>query len=307
MVETSYWDGKRLKELMERTGVTQAELSKHTDLSLTSISMYILNKTQPGLTALVQMADYFSVPLDYFAGRMPLEIMASFYNNFSDRFKALRHAAYEEYLKPGRTMAVEPGYYATWPYNLFDSIFFDRPDLRNKLLTASQQKKLEEAIDTLGARSKEMIQMYFRDEIGITLMARKYNVSPTYIENRLARLIKELRTPARLQIILDAISEPEEKEKSDCAAAPAVDFDNLKQEVSDDALISFSIPEEVEKSGADVNLFETLIPVDVCRLQLKFPDRHLFEDGILHRLHDTIYGLLKLQRLASLRQNHLPF
>lgn len=61
--------GERLKELRSKNHITQKQLSIDLKLSERGIQSYELNERKPGLDALVALADYFNVSLDYLTGR----------------------------------------------------------------------------------------------------------------------------------------------------------------------------------------------------------------------------------------------
>ena len=58
----------RLKELREEKGLTQAQLAKETGLSRAGIGHWELDKRVPNLDAVIVLAKYFGVTLDYIAG-----------------------------------------------------------------------------------------------------------------------------------------------------------------------------------------------------------------------------------------------
>ncbi|WP_241243639.1 helix-turn-helix domain-containing protein [Caldicellulosiruptor changbaiensis] len=60
--------GKRLKELREEKGLTQAELAKELGISVQNLSYYE-NGREPKYELLIKIADYFGVTVDYLIGR----------------------------------------------------------------------------------------------------------------------------------------------------------------------------------------------------------------------------------------------
>ena len=62
---------KRLKDLRQQKGLSQKELEKALDgkITATAIGYWELNKRIPNLDAVIILADYFCVSLDYIAGR----------------------------------------------------------------------------------------------------------------------------------------------------------------------------------------------------------------------------------------------
>lgn len=62
--------GERLKELRLEKGLSHAGLEKELNgkVSRTAIGFYENNKRVPGLDAVIILAEYFGVSLDYIAG-----------------------------------------------------------------------------------------------------------------------------------------------------------------------------------------------------------------------------------------------
>ena len=60
---------ERLKEIRIINKITQKQLSIDLGLSERGIQSYELGERKPGLDALIALADYFNVSLDYLTGR----------------------------------------------------------------------------------------------------------------------------------------------------------------------------------------------------------------------------------------------
>lgn len=60
---------ERLKEIRINHNITQKQLSIDLGLSERGIQSYELGERKPGLDALIFLADYFNVSLDYLTGR----------------------------------------------------------------------------------------------------------------------------------------------------------------------------------------------------------------------------------------------
>ncbi len=62
---------ERLKELRLERGLSQAQLAKEINnyIVASAIGLWELNKRIPKLDALIVLADYFNVSIDYLAGR----------------------------------------------------------------------------------------------------------------------------------------------------------------------------------------------------------------------------------------------
>lgn len=59
----------RLKCLRQQRNLTQAELSQAIGITQGLLSHYEAGQKEPRLTALIKIADYFHVSIDYLAGR----------------------------------------------------------------------------------------------------------------------------------------------------------------------------------------------------------------------------------------------
>ena len=60
--------GDRLKELRLEKGLTQKQLAEEVNLPSSAIGFWELGKRSPSLDAVIQLAKYFGVSLDYLAG-----------------------------------------------------------------------------------------------------------------------------------------------------------------------------------------------------------------------------------------------
>lgn len=55
---------ERLKELREKNNLSQQQLAKEINISQSAIAKWELNKTQPTLTAIIKIANYFNCSTD---------------------------------------------------------------------------------------------------------------------------------------------------------------------------------------------------------------------------------------------------
>lgn len=60
---------ERLKSLRKQRGVTQTDLANAIGVVLKQIQRYELGQSEPTLSKLLALADYFDVSLDYLCGR----------------------------------------------------------------------------------------------------------------------------------------------------------------------------------------------------------------------------------------------
>ena len=61
--------GNRIKDLREDMDLRQADLAKATGIDQRTISNYETGKTNPDSDALIKLADFFDVSIDYLVGR----------------------------------------------------------------------------------------------------------------------------------------------------------------------------------------------------------------------------------------------
>ena len=60
---------KRLKELRESRRVYQREMAEHLGLSFRGYQNYETGQSEPKIAALIAIADYYQVSIDYLVGR----------------------------------------------------------------------------------------------------------------------------------------------------------------------------------------------------------------------------------------------
>ncbi len=61
--------GERLSALREKKGLTQIELADLTKISRSRLSLYEIDKREPDLETVKQLANFFDVSTDYLLGR----------------------------------------------------------------------------------------------------------------------------------------------------------------------------------------------------------------------------------------------
>ena len=64
----------RIRDLREDMDIKQAELAEATGINQQTISNYETGKTIPDAYALVQLADFFGVSIDYLVGRVDIDL-----------------------------------------------------------------------------------------------------------------------------------------------------------------------------------------------------------------------------------------
>ncbi|MBQ7225481.1 MAG: helix-turn-helix transcriptional regulator [Clostridia bacterium] len=64
----------RIKDLREDRDLRQSDLSKATGIDQRTISNYETGKTNPDSEALIKLADFFNVSIDYLVGRVHFDL-----------------------------------------------------------------------------------------------------------------------------------------------------------------------------------------------------------------------------------------
>ena len=67
----------RIRDLREDRDLRQSDLAKATGIDQRTISNYETGKTNPDSDALIQLADFFGVTIDYLVGRTSLNLSGS--------------------------------------------------------------------------------------------------------------------------------------------------------------------------------------------------------------------------------------
>lgn len=196
------WDGEILNKLIESSCASRKQVSDKIGISEPILNNYINEITKPDVDALIKIANFFAVPLDFLCGRCDEETAYKILENYNETYEAIRIKDYEDFLpkKIPCTIVIPAGYYAPWPYNLLEDIFlkpFDHP------LSEDEKKGLEEALKTLTPREQTAIKNYY--ELGFTLdeTGREFNVQRERARQILAKGVRNLRHPGKKYMILN--------------------------------------------------------------------------------------------------------
>lgn len=223
--------GERLKALMDESCTTIDILSEATGVSRISIVNLRSGKTLPETLLIIKLADYFAVPMDFLCGRMDEEKANEVLEDYHEHFMDIRRASYESYLRhrsDGESVIVhDDRIESVWPYNLCDEIF-RCPTV--KLLRSDQIRGLEEAVSMLTERERSITYGYYRDEIGVADLSRKYSISTERVRQLLKRSIRKLRHPSRARLIEKGYDLETEKKMEELEGVRA-DFERKKQEL----------------------------------------------------------------------------
>lgn len=173
------------------------------DIKFVTLNKYLQGQT-PSLDALLKMADYFAVSMDYLTERCSEEEARLIQQDYATKFMQLRRAPYEAYLIGRKTSstkptAVEAENEAPWPYNLLDAILVIKKT--DWIVTETDMKHIDLVLDTLPERRKEYILMYFRDNMTFLEMAEHEHLSPDRCRQIIHHGLRILRHPSRYNVL----------------------------------------------------------------------------------------------------------
>ena len=188
-----------LLALIDAANTTIEQTAINVGISCQSLNKYCRGYSTPGTSALVSLADYFAVPVDFLLGRCTPEEEANLLRHYRESFNLLRRAPWEAYLRTKKqTGAIAEGYDAPWPYNLLDEIGLDAwPDV----LTEDQELGLNQALDMLPEREQTFVRMYYQRGKSLKEIARLANLSNERARQIVARGVRKLRHPAIFNLV----------------------------------------------------------------------------------------------------------
>ena len=67
----------RIRELREEKGLRQSDLAKETGIDQRTISNYETGRSNPDSFALIKLADFFHVSIDYLVGRTQYDLLSA--------------------------------------------------------------------------------------------------------------------------------------------------------------------------------------------------------------------------------------
>ena len=187
------FDGSRLKALREMNGLSQSDVATATKVSLASIREYENGKCDPGIYAIVSLADFYRVPVDYILGRTDM------LGDPKKEFVEARKEAFEQWLVGGKRIHVPRGYEAPYPYSLVEEIFGKEPE---SIMTDDQVAGLEYALSTLSEREQKAIRLYYKEEKNLEETGKEFNVTRERVRQILAKGVRKLRHKSRSNYIL---------------------------------------------------------------------------------------------------------
>lgn len=225
------WNPVPLIKLVNATGCAKDSIARACNLSLSSLTKYLDGTTAPSMSAVLNMADYFAVPVDVILGRATSEELEEIYKNYSSHFMEMRRAPFESYLFRHSTQIEAenrenpydmPLDYtlndAPFPYNLITDIF-GSPMI--EIMDEDHEAGLHKALTVLNERERECIYMIYRDGMTLEESAGVLGLSKERTRQILKKSIRKLRHPYYQQFIKLGVEGVEEKK----------DFERRKNEL----------------------------------------------------------------------------
>ena len=195
----------RIKALVFATDCVESQLADAIGISKSSLMNYCSGRTVPGLDALLKIADYFGVSMDYLLGRTEEKDISK---DYKIMWNDMKKRAYEDYLlstSPNeiakRSIKIPKGFEAPWPYNLVRSIFDGDSDVSFKILNEDQLKGLDMALSTLTPRERLIIYDYFKRNQTLKQVGEIYNIGTERVRQIVSKAVRKLRHPSRGRLI----------------------------------------------------------------------------------------------------------
>lgn len=175
-------------------------------ISSPGIGNILRGDSLPNTASIVNIADYFCVPVDYLFGRCELD---EFYT--LDMHTVVERS-YEKYLGTNKSAVTRTFSYggvdAVWPYNLLDAILKletgedPDPEVLRYPISLDQLTGLKMVIeDALTDREKSCVRCIFREYMTLEETGRCFNVGRERIRQIVAKAVRKLRHPSRFNVI----------------------------------------------------------------------------------------------------------
>ncbi|MBO6267538.1 MAG: sigma-70 family RNA polymerase sigma factor [Clostridium sp.] len=193
------WNSDRLQWLLKESETRNKKLSEVTGIRESSLKMYESGWAKPGLGALIKLADYFHVPVDFLLGRCSEREDKEIFEHFADYFRVLRDASYDAYLinKYVGDDYIKSDKVFSWPYNLVENIY----RVEGNEAVECSLDGLKEAISTLTDREQRIVYMRYREDMTLDEIAAEEQVGRERVRQILAKACRKLRHPTRIRLI----------------------------------------------------------------------------------------------------------
>lgn len=194
------FDPTNLAAVVEAANLPMEQAAKNIGIGYQSLLKYYHGILTPGTEAVVKMADYFAVPVDFLLGRCDKKTAEAILHNYAETFILLRRAPWEAYLRTQHKNdpVTAEEYLAPWPYNLLDDI---GREVWHDVLTEDQERGLDQALNMLTEREQKMVRMYYECGQSFRDIAKAQNLSGERVRQIVARGIRKLRHPTLFNLV----------------------------------------------------------------------------------------------------------
>lgn len=312
--------GERLCSLMNSGKITLDKLAKATGVSKPMIERIRTGDVGAGLGTIIPIADYFSVPLDYFTGRMDEETAREIIADYPQNFMRVRRLGYEAYLRSGDRISRDSRSIAPWPYNLLEEITHEET---KEPINEDQEDGLIFALGMLKDVEKEAILMYYKEDKTLNEIASVFGKSGERARQCIHTGIMKLRHKSRrmyfergLKYVDELISlERKIKELKEKAEKAELEYEAELNRIEEKKKNLAVLEDRLNKSKA--NIKESLLDllnneneesgkehIDIEVLNMKIKDLE-FSNRVYNQLLragiNTILDIVKYSREKSLK------
>ncbi len=212
MKENSLAVSEPLICLLEATNMTVSMVAERTNISAASLRKYIKGETALTISNLIEIANFFAVPLDFLVGRCDQDTARAVLADYGKHFMILRQASWESYLAGRNRMVVKYKVEAPWPYNLLDELV--EPERWTELFGADQMDGLNFSLETLPDREREAVLLYYRDGLDLWQTGDKLGISRERARQIIVKGVNKLRRPSILRYLQMGVQGAEAASKS---------------------------------------------------------------------------------------------
>lgn len=296
------WTGSNLRSLRKSVGISYVQLSSLTNISISSLKNYEDGRTEPGIAAVITLADFFGVSVDFLIDRSNEKDTPSVMMDYYEQFNAERKKLYENRLMAGRkAVEIPDGIEHPWPYNLiaeiFDVLSYNKVYLseedteklktfisplpephKNTILNILADPKLSPisddqmdglncAMETLSDREQKAVHLYYKDGKNLDEIGKEFGVTRERIRQIIRKGVRKLRHPSRTKLIRYGVRGLElqsAKEKERLIQEKMKDIEKLTEQLE-------SMEENVKKISEEKGMEEYVvagIPVPLEELEL---------------------------------------
>lgn len=199
---------EKIKELIDKTGMSVATASKAIDIPEISMRKILKNEMQPSVEQLIKIADYFQMPIDILLDRCDKELYENILKDYKQYFMQIRRKYYQDY-SIGRAkqkiiddITNTTVYEAPYPYNLIQDI---TGEVCHNII--ENDSILENALNYLNPQEKLVMEKYYKQGMSYTDIGKELNLTKERIRQVVNKALRVLKTPALKNSITNNIKE----------------------------------------------------------------------------------------------------